>query len=130
VLRLVRGEAAGDGDWFDLGFGPDGGEPVWIGALRFRRRVAAVPARIDPTGTAFLELYAGAERYADITPWHLDAMAYGDGVRAATARSEYPWYQPGRQVPNADTWYDADRDRVHVTYGGATVKRHPAARLF
>jgi hypothetical protein len=130
VLRLDRGEADRGGDWFDMRFGPAGVEPAWIGALRFARRDPSVPAAIAPHGTGFVEVYANAATYAEIAEWHVDAMAYGEGRRARAARSEYPWYRPGRQVPNATTWYDPERDRVHARIGGTVARAHPPGQLF
>ena len=96
-LRIARGEPERGGDWFDLSC--DG---TWIGALRFPRRDPAVPARIDPQGTTFLEVYDTAETFAEIPDWWVDLQAFGDGERAASARTEYPRFPHGQDIPNAD----------------------------
>ena len=122
VARLERGASDGDGDWFDLSVEPLGEARTWIGSLRFKRADPAVPARIEPTGPAFLEVYSGASRYRDIPEWHIDAMVRG----CVTARSEYPAY-PTAEVPNCDSYYDADRHRVHALFGDRV---HDAGTLF
>ena len=122
VARLQRAEPAGDGDWFDLWVEPDGETPVWIGSLRFKRRDPAVPARIAPTGPAFLEVYSGARRYGDIPEWHVDAMVRG----CVHASSEYPAF-PKAEVPNCDSFYDSMRHRVHARFG---ERIHAPGQLF
>ena len=145
-LRLARAEADFAGvpsDWFDLticeiGPTPAGrdsrpavlSEPTWIGALKFARRDAAVPATISANGTTFLEVYRGASTFAEIPLWSCDMQGYGDGHRAIAARTEYPAFPKGQDVPNADTWYDADRDRVHLRFGGDALRTHEPAQLW
>lgn len=99
------------------------GPPTRIGSLRF-----PTPARtegsISPRFVSFLEVYSGATTYSDIADWHLDVMAFGDGVSASSVRTSYPAY-PYAEVPNTDAWYDADRRRVHLRFGDETERRHP-----
>ena len=79
---------------------------VPIGWLRFPRQRAHVPASIALTGTSFLEVYSGASTHDHIEPWtvrksgplyhmlvtwvQISMMAFGNGVPAASARSQYP----------------------------------------
>ncbi len=145
-VRLALGEADFSGvpsDWFDLSIqeiGPspkDRGsrpvalaEPTWIGSLKFARRHASVPATLSAHGTTFLEVYRGASTFAEINPWWCDLQGFGDGLRPVSARSEYPAFPHDQNVPNADTWYDPDRDRVHLRFGGEWVRTHEAAQLW
>ena len=142
-VELARGEADAVGDWFDLTIQPiaaraEGGplrpdptgDVCWIGAMRFKRSDPAVPATLSAEGTTFLEVYGGAETFAEIAPWWCDLQGYGDGERPERATASYPAYPHGQDVPNADTWYDAQRDRVHLRFGGKTVRRHGPDRLF
>ena len=118
-------------DWFDLTIVPIAakvpgvtarpettGETTWIGAMRFPRRMTGVPARIEPRAALFMEVYSGAETWGEVTPWHVDLMGYGNGVRCPTGRTEYPRYPHGQLMPNANAYIDASRDRVHVLFGG------------
>lgn len=142
-MQLARGDADSAGDWFDLTIQPLGakaaghpgrpearGEPVWIGALRFRRLDPLVPATLSARATGFVEVYGGARTFGDISPWWCDLQGYGDGERPVGAVGSYPAFPHGQDVPNADTWYDADRDRVHLVFGGDTDRSHDPGRLF
>jgi hypothetical protein len=106
------------------------GEPFWIGALRFKRKIATVPATICANGPAFLEVYSGAQRFIDVPKWWVDLQAFSDGKRAVSAKSEYPSYPHGQEAPNADTWYEVERDRVHLQFGGDAQKRNRSTQLF
>jgi hypothetical protein len=134
-VRLARGEAGGDGDWFDLSIQSIGAavpsgrpEPTgaqhWIGALRFKRADPKIPATISARGSAFLEVYSRAKTFRDIAAWSVDMQAYGDGERPSHASGSYPRYPNEQNVPNADTWYDSDRDRIHLSFGGETLREH------
>ncbi len=118
-------------DWFDLTIVPiapkapdDAGRPeptgesTWIGAMRFPRRMSGVPARIEAHAPLFMEVYSGADTWGEVAPWHVDLMAYGNGVRCPAGRTEYARYPHGQLMPNADAFVDASRDRVHVHFGG------------
>ena len=142
-IELARGEADRDSDWFDLTVTPtasrsptDRARPAaigvshWIGALRFRRRDAEVPATISANGIAFIEVYGGASTFGGIAPWWCDLQGYADGERPVLARSDYPKHPHGQDVPNADSWYDPNRDRVHLSFGGSTQRLHEPGRLF
>jgi hypothetical protein len=146
-ITLARGDAdvvrGREMDWFDLsitpiaevtpsGFTPRGvslrPEPIgptsWIGALRFPRRTPGVPARIEPRAPTFLEVYAGAATWSEVTQWHTDLMAYGDGVRCTGGRTEFPRFPHGQLMPNADVWLDEERGRVHLSFGGDRHAEH------
>ncbi len=144
-LTVRRAEPEGDGDWFEMVIQPieplsalpddpalkdlsggdrttsDRPEPigpeVLLGALRFRRANPDIPATIRPYGPAFLEVYSDAETYRQIAPWTLDVMAFGDGKRARSLRTEYPAY-PHARVPNANVAYLENIDRVCLSFGG------------
>ena len=47
-----------------------------------------------------VEVYSGAETWGEVTPWHVDLMGYGNGVRCPTGRTEYPRYPHGQLMPN------------------------------
>lgn len=142
-IRLSRGEQQGDGDWFDYSIAPiDEREPnaqerpqlvgpwTWIGSLRFRRKNPDVPATISANGSAFLEVYSNADTFADIVPWWADLQGYADGARPLRSSVAFTDW-PNRQVtPNADSWFDAPRDRVHVRFGGALSRNHSGGPLF
>ncbi len=134
-VRLARGEAAGNGDWFDLSVQPIGaavphgrpdptGVAFWIGALRFKRSDPNRPATISASGSAFLEVYSGVKTFREIAPWSVDMQAYGDGERVTHASGSYPRYPNNQNVPNANTWYDAERDRIHLAFGGENLREH------
>ncbi len=131
-------------DWFDLTIAPiaplsvsdptvlsalgrpgEIGEGTWIGAMRFPRRTPGVPARIEPRAPLFLEVYSGADTWAEVEPWRVDLMAYGNGVRCPTGRIEYPTYPHGQRMPNANAAFDAGRDRVHVAFGRGVEQTDP-----
>ena len=137
-LTLARADPEGDGDWFAMSIQPIGpvvtpgvrplptGPVAPLGALRFRRANPDRPATISPAGPAFIEVYSNAATYADIDDWSLDLMAYGDGRRAVTARSEYPAF-PYAVVPNVDVSYAAPRERVAIAV--RPHDRPPAPRI-
>lgn len=128
------------GDWYDCTLTPlagdtvagerpgASGDAIWVGAMRFPREDIR-RASIGTSFPSFLEVYNGASTYAEIADWHLDVMAYGNGKRADSLRTDYPAY-PYAEVPNADAWFEADRGRVHVRYGNETVREHDAAVIF
>ena len=140
-LTVERAEPDGDGDWFSMSvrqvapIGVVGVRPrtlgpiVALGSLRFRRADPEVPATIGPSGPAFLEVYGNARTYGEIADWSLDLMAYGDGRRVLRARTEYPAF-PHTEVPNADAFLDAARDRVVMRFGRSVERRHPPSPLF
>jgi hypothetical protein len=123
-----------ESDWFDLSITPTDGEgsvdtrpeaigpSEWIGGLRFLRKRAERAATIDPGGLLFLEVYSGASTWADVTPWHVDTMAFGNGGRCPSGRTEYPRYPFGQQMPNANVRYDAKRASVDISFGAGVLK--------
>jgi len=121
-------------DWFDLSVRPlrprtpgDRSEPVGpsapIGGLRFPRRHPARPATIEPGALLFLEVYSAARTWADVSHWHADVMAYGDGARCPSGRNEYPRYPHGQEMPNVDVRYDPVRDRIELEMGAGVVRQ-------
>jgi hypothetical protein len=106
------------------------GEQHWIGSLRFTRADPDVPATLSATGTTFLEVYDNASTFRRIAPWWCDLQGYGDGDRALRASSEYPEFPHKQAIVNADTWFDHDRDRVHLRFGGDISRTTPAGPLF
>jgi hypothetical protein len=138
VLSRADAEVVADRvmDWFDLSIEPVGrtsagadrpspvGPRHWIGAIRFPRGNREVAAVIEPGGVMFLEVYSGARTWADVAPWQVDVMAYGDGVRCPTGRTEYP--RPyGEAVPGTSVRYDARRARVDLQVGVEGVLQVP-----
>lgn len=136
-VSLVRAELeVVDGrefDWFDLSFtsleAPSGrprpdpiGEATWIGAIRFPRRVSGTPARIEPRAPLFLEVYSNAETWADVALFDVDVMAYGNGVRCSSGRTEYARYPHHQLMPNVNVRFEPARQRVRMTFGGDTAK--------
>lgn len=124
-------------DWFDLSVTPVGpatpdlsrpapvGPSVWVGGLRFPRRLPQRAATVQPGGLLFLEVYSGAGTWLDVSPWHLDVMAYGDGVRCPSGRMEYPRFPHGQRMPNANVGYDPTRGRAVLKIGSGVVKKDP-----
>jgi hypothetical protein len=142
-VRLTRGEAAGDGDWFDYFIVPIeerfpgstqrpavAGEEVWIGSLRFRRARADRPATISSRGSAFLEVYSDADTFRDIIDWHADLQGYADGARSLTSSVAFTDWPNKQVIPNADSWFDPERDRVHVAFGAGVTRLHAAGTLY
>jgi hypothetical protein len=130
TLVLKRAEPAGNGDWFELTVTDETTkEQTAIGGLRVARKDPATPAAIQPFGTAFTEVYAGATSYAAVPQWRLAVAARADGAPAVSARSEYPAF-PTAEYPNTDVSYDAASGLVHLVYGGQTPRCHPAGPLF
>jgi hypothetical protein len=145
-VTLARSESAGQldvpADWFDLyiqatappGIGPGRPEAegirTWIGGLAFPRRRRSVPATIEETSTAFVEVYGGARRWSDVPSWNVDLMAYGDGQRCPRGAIEYPVFPFGknRPMPNANARFDPGRGHVVLRYGGSTHRIDPARR--
>lgn len=115
-----------DLDWFELAIAPvDGdaeGEAVPIGALRFPRRRDRVPARIDPGGVLFLEVYSRAPTWADVARWDVDVLALGDGRPCPSGRTEYPSFPHGQRMPNANIRVDPSTGQVSLQMG-ADVER-------
>ena len=119
-VALVRSEPAAQlhvpADWFDLyiqstaprGTGPGRpelvGDRTWIGGLAFPRRHASIPAMIEATSTAFLEVYSRARRWCDIPP--------GTSTHGLRRRAALPaWID---RVPGLPFWEqppDAQRQR-------------------
>jgi hypothetical protein len=143
-VALVRSEPATElavaGDWFDLSIEttapgaagpgrPEGaGDRTWIGGLAFPRRSASVPATIEESATAFMEVYAGARRWGDIPTWDVDLMAFGDGKPCPRGATEYPVFPFGnnRPMPNANARHDPASGVVKLRYGGSTERVDPA----
>lgn len=139
-VTLSRGEPEVAGgrilDWFDLSIEPTGplestrarpvpvGGRTSVGALRFPRRHREVPARIEPGGLMFLEVYAGARTWAEVAPWRVDVMAYGDGVQCPSGRTEYP--RPyGRGVYRVSARHNPKRARIELELGTDEDRPHP-----
>lgn len=128
------------GDWYECTIAPLagdtvagerpalGGDVVFLGAMRFPRP-GGRRAAIGRSFPSFLEVYNGASTYAEIADWHIDVMAYGNGMRADGLRTEYPAF-PYAEVPNADAWFDPIRGRAHVRFGNETVREHAPATIF
>jgi hypothetical protein len=139
ISRSTSDDAKRGGRWFscsvsrlDRGGSPVArptvvGEPIRIGDLRFEDD-KGFPATIGASPLSFLEIYANARTYADIPDWHIDVMAYGNGVRAHSLKTEYPVFP--KEVPNADAWYDPSTDRAHLRFGNETVREHAATTYF
>jgi hypothetical protein len=144
-VTLVRSEPAAlhvPVDWFDLYIQPTAarvtgpgrpeavGNRTWIGGLAFPRRHASLPATIEETSTAFMEVYSRARRWGDIPSWDVDLMAYGDGQPCSGGATEYPVFPFGnnRPMPNANARYDMARGLVELRYGGSTNRVDPAGR--
>jgi hypothetical protein len=140
-LSRAAAEAVGCNtlDWFNLSIQPLApiapgdarpdplGPGAWIGAIRFPRRSARRAATIDPEAVMFLEVYSGARTWSDVAPWHVDVMAYGDGARCPSGRTEYP--RPYNQrVRNASVRFDPGRARVDLSLGAGAVVQAPPAR--
>jgi hypothetical protein len=140
TISRTRNDPDRGGHWFNCsvtqlerGGSQDGrptviGEPIRIGALRFEDD-KGFPPTIGASPLSFLEVYSGARTFADIPDWHIDVMAYGNGVRSHSLTTEYPAF-PKKEVPNTDAWYDPATDRAHLRFGRETVRQHPAARYF
>jgi hypothetical protein len=103
-------------------------EEVVIGALRFRH-CDGQPACFSPKFLSFLEVFAGAKRYREITDFHVDVMAYANGFRASGLRTEYPSF-PSAEVPNCDAWFDADENRAHMRMGNESTRRYEPHQAF
>jgi hypothetical protein len=124
-------------DWFDLSIEPVGpisagadrsspvGPRCWIGAIRFPRRHPEVASAVEPGGVMFVEVYSRARSWSDVAPWRIDVMAYADGVRCPSGRTEYP--RPyGEDISGASARYDATRSRIDIKLGFEGVSREPA----
>jgi len=129
-MRLARGEADGDADWFDLTITrvADGVE-TYAGSLRFPRRTPAVPASMSNSTIAFVEIYSNATVYGDVPQWVVGMMAEGNGQPAVRAVSESPAF-PAAEFPNDDCYYDAGLDLVFMRTGGDTERCHEPGELF
>ena len=145
-VTLFRSEPAAQlhvpADWFDLyiqptaprGTGPGRpelvGDRTWIGGLAFPRRHTSMPAMIEETSTAFMEVYSRARHWGDIPLWDVDLMAYGDGQPCPSGATEYPVFPFGnnRPMPNANARYDLASGLVKLRYGGSTNRVDSAKR--
>jgi hypothetical protein len=123
-------------DWFDLSIqsigaiGPDLVRPAptgpreWIGGIRFPRRDPDHAAAIEPGGSLFLEVYSGAHAWEEVPPWDVDVMAFGDGTRCPSGRTEYP--RPyGEQVPNVSVGFDPLLEQLNLRLGTAGLTQIP-----
>jgi hypothetical protein len=125
-------------DWFDLAVteldaaSPTGARPEpigpneWIGGLRFPRKTRGKAATVDPGGLLFLEVYSGARTWAEVRPWQVDVMAYGNGTRCPSGTTEYSTFPFGQQMPNANVRYDTERGSVDISFGVGVLKENPA----
>jgi len=150
-VRLARSEpdlvAGRETDWFDLWIMPVEPAPVippghgrssarpgvtgpmeWVGGLRFPRRSRGEPATIGSGGVTFFEVYSGAATWADVAPWHVGVMAYGDGERCPAGRTEYPRYPHDQLMPNANVRYDPLTGLVELAAGSGVVQREGPSR--
>ncbi len=148
-VTLIRSEAeavAGSTrDWFDLYIEPIGeaqaesagadaahadprGRATWIGGLRFPRLDAAVPARVEPGGLLFLEIYSGARTWAEVEPWRVTVSAAGDGEPCREITTEYTSFPFGQKMPNVNARYDADVHGVELAIGPEVIQRDPPGR--
>ena len=139
-VTLVRAEPATElpvpADWFDLSIQPTApratssgrpepmGDQTWVGSLAFARREAPMPAAIEDSATAFMEVYSGVRRWGDIPLFDVDLMAYGDGQPCPRGATEYPVFPYGnnRPMPNANARYDRATGRLELRYGGSTTR--------
>jgi hypothetical protein len=119
------------GDWFTLSIcrADADSDAFVIGSLRFPRQNALVPATIRRDGITFLEVYSGAQKFAEIEDWDVSITATGDGVQASSARSEYPSF-PFAEVPCSDAFADLSARTVRVAYGKNVVRAHSPAVLW
>ena len=122
TLGLARDGGDAGGDWFRLDVTREG-TSTWAGSLRVARADPSVPAKIDPDGIAFLEVYSGATAADDVSDWHV-AVVPDPGVEAA--RSEYPAF-PYAEFEHADAWVEGDA--VHMAFGAGIARQHPAGQL-
>lgn len=129
-VRLVRAEADGARDWFELSI-QSARQPATstlVGALRFPRKKTSTPAAIDPNVTAFSEVYKGATTYAEVPAWVFDLHALGDTHPAVAIQTEYPAF-PYERFRNVDTYYQPKLDAVRIAFGGQTAQCHKAQRV-
>ncbi|MBX3285077.1 MAG: hypothetical protein KF703_07015 [Actinobacteria bacterium] len=105
-------------DWFELTIAEDGphggGAATLIGALRFPRRRSGIPARVDPGGILFMEVYAGAATWRDVARWDVDVTALGDGRPCPSGRTEYPSFPHGQRMPNCNIRVDTASGQVEL----------------
>lgn len=113
-------------DWFELSISDvddrADGAPTSIGSLRFPRRRAGIPARIDPGGLLFHEVYSRAATWRDVERWDVSVEASGDGWPCPSGRTEYPSFPHGQRMPNANIRVDAATGVVQLQIG-AGVER-------
>jgi hypothetical protein len=128
-LTLERKEADGPRDWFELAITDAAAKTTVIGALRFPRSAATVPASIATDVTAFTEVYAGATDFGKVPAWELEIATLADSKPAKTIALEYPAYPNNEKYPNTDGYYVKSQGAMHYTFGGLTEQCHAAGKL-
>ena len=121
-LRLARYDRDRSGDWFGLWITDTArGRTTWIGALRFPC-VQDCPATIAPSFGSWVEVYGGTPiRLLDIPAWHVSITAPLGGWEATLPVYVDTVYHD--RVPNADIWYQADENAIHMRTGGTTQRQ-------
>jgi hypothetical protein len=126
TVHLVMRETDEVGTWYEMHI-YDHGKSEWtkIGRLRFPGVKEGLPF-IKDGGGSWCEVYGGTMSSKDIAAFHLSyggVYTCGRTIGAKEVRFSY-----GETAPNSDISIDPDGSRIHVLYGGETIRRTPAGK--
>lgn len=130
-VRVRRADADGAQDWFEMHVSPaDSAQWTYVGAIRFPRANAAVPAAHTSGGGSWTEFFTPTDNALTFPYVHVSFAATANaGIAPTHAVSNYN-NNDGSPIPNANVWYDPGDKRVHHEFGGLTPQCHPAGQLF
>jgi hypothetical protein len=117
------------GDAFALTATTPDGTTVEGGTIAFPRVRPGTPATIDPGGTGFWELYAGADRPEAVPRWQVGVMAFDlDGGRCPAGAVSYPRFPDRPPFEAVDAAFDAATGLVEIRAGEGVTTVHPPGR--
>jgi hypothetical protein len=118
-VRVSRGEADGERDWFYMFVRRDGeaGES-FVGGIRFDRAKPGIPATFANGGGSWVEVFNDPGDALKIAPWSIRLYNTADAEKAPTRiTSAYS------SLPNSDIF--SCGGMVTMTGGGTTPRCHP-----
>jgi hypothetical protein len=126
--RMVRTSYDGLGDWFSYFVKvPERSSETYIGAIRFPRANASVPASFADGGGTWTEFWDNnGTTLLPVPTWHTAVLVTANGnTQPRYAMSSYS------AMPNSDQYADVTTNGlVHQVIGGSTPRCHPAGQLW
>ena len=125
-VRMSRGSFDGTGDWFQYFITFPGGTEQYIGAIRFPRAVANVPASFQDGGGTWTEAWDNNDSVlTSVNLLHVRTWAVANHqTLPVSATSSYS------AMPNSDTFAESVDGFVDNTIGNCTQRTHSPGNLW